>query len=64
MFLGNLPNGLREVGFGLAQSLRADDFGAGLLDDLMGRFNRLIDCRIKRLHVLFSHEPGLRAQWG
>jgi hypothetical protein len=30
----------------------------------MGRFNRLIDCRIERLHVLFSHEPGLRAQWG
>ena len=64
MFLSDLFNSLREVGFGLAQSLRAGDFGPGLLDGLMGQFNRLLDRRIERLLVLFSHDPGLLAQWG
>ena len=64
MFLGDLFNDLREVGFGLAQSLRAGDFGPGLLDGLMGQFNRLLDRRIERLLVRFSHDPGLLAQWG
>jgi hypothetical protein len=36
VFLGDLFNDLRAVGLGLAQSLRAGDFGPGLLDGLMG----------------------------
>lgn len=55
-------DGLREISFGLAQGLRAGDFGAGLLNGLMGQFNRLLDCGIEKLHVLFSHDPGLLAQ--
>jgi hypothetical protein len=43
VFPGNLFNGLREVGFGLAQRLRAGDFSPGLLDGLMSQFNRLLD---------------------
>ena len=57
MFPGNLLNGLREIRFGLAQGLRTSDFGAGLLDDLMGQFNRLLNRRIERVCVLFSHAP-------
>jgi hypothetical protein len=30
----------------------------------MGQFHRLHDCRIEGLRVLFSHVPGLLAQWG
>jgi hypothetical protein len=62
VFFGNLFNGMREVGFGLAQSLRAGDFSSGLLDGLMGQFNRLLDRHVERLPVLFSHGPGLIAQ--
>ncbi len=62
MFLGDLFNGLREVGFSLAQSLRAGDFGPGLLNGLMGQLNRLLDHRIESLLVLFSHDLGLLAQ--
>ncbi len=53
MFLGDLFNDLRKVGF-----------GPGLLDGLVGHFNRLLDRRIERLLVLFSHDPRLLAQWG
>ena len=59
MFLGDLFNGLHEVGFGLAQSPRAGDLSPGLLDGLMGQFNRLLDRHIQRLDVRFSHDPGL-----
>jgi hypothetical protein len=64
VFLGDLFDGLRKIGFDLAQGHRAGDFGAGLLDGLMGQFNRLLNRRIERLRVLFSHDPGLLAQWG
>jgi hypothetical protein len=56
-------DGLREISFGLAQGLRARDFGAALLNDLMDQIHRLLNRRVERLHVLFSHDPGLLAQW-
>ena len=59
MFLGNLFDGLRKVGFGLAQGLRTGDLGAGLLDHLVGLLNGLLHRLVERLCVLFRHQSGL-----
>jgi hypothetical protein len=64
MIIDHTFNCLREIKFGLAQGLRTSDFSAGLLNDMICQFNRLLNRRIERLRVLFSHNPGLLAQWG
>jgi hypothetical protein len=61
MIIDHAFDGLREISVGLAQSLRASDFGAGLLNRLMGQIDSLLNRRIKRLHVLFSHSHELLA---
>jgi hypothetical protein len=64
MIIDQAFDGLRKINVGLAQSLRASDFGTGLLNRLIGQIDGLLNRRFERLHVLFSHEPGLLAQWG
>jgi hypothetical protein len=64
MIIDHAFDGLREISFGLAQGLRAGDFGASLLNGLMGEIHHLLNRHIERLRVLFSHDPGLLAQWG
>ena len=52
---------LRKVSFRLAQRLRASDFGAGLLDSLIGPIHRLSNRGIKGLFVVLRHGNGLAA---
>jgi hypothetical protein len=62
LFLGNASDRLREVSLGLAQDLRAGDLGAGLLDRLVGLFERCLDGCVETLLVLVRHALKLRAQ--
>ena len=61
MFIDDALDRLCKISFRLAQRLRASDFGAGLLDSLIGQINRLSNRRIEGLFVLFRHGKGLRA---
>ena len=64
LFLGDASDGLREVSLGLAQGLRASDLGAGLLDGLMGLFERRLNGCVERLLGLVRHALRLRVQSG
>ena len=64
MFVSDAPDGLRKVGFGLAQDLRMSDFGPDLLNGLLGQIHRFRNGLIEGQWLQVRHEHGLTAKFG